>query len=151
MFMSTDPTPHESDVGRILWALARGDELLARRLAEVVEKHDVQITKADDQGVRVFWFDALAQWDGVEPSANDVATSFVHDMAYYLKRYGDAAPYVNTNESVEAVRQAFERAMATRFYERNPGRTLLSYGLRAMGIPGGDVDDMLSGLDKRNQ
>jgi hypothetical protein len=140
----------ERDALTVLDALSKGDDLLVRSLAKLIEDRRERLDKADDLGVREHWFTELAEWDGREPTALDMADRFVNAMAAFLSRYeGQGEFYVDTQERAEAVRLAFERTRASRFYERNPGRSLLSAGLKAMGISREEIDDMLDVFAKR--
>jgi hypothetical protein len=147
----------ETDAVAVLEALRGGDEVLTRRLADLVREQATRQESVDDLGVRDHWFEELGNWDGVSPTPEDMADRFVYAMASFLKRYREgerrfgqpAWTAVSTPERVKAVRLAFETTFASRFYERNRGRSLLSAGLRGLGVPADEVEGALDFIRKR--
>jgi hypothetical protein len=147
---------YEHDVAAVVGALSTGDEVLARTLADAVTKHYQRHAKADDLGVRGYWYETLGEWDGSDPPPPELAARFTSAMAMFLRAFGDAPSweYVATPERTAAVQKAWQNVRTGEGidgsrYEQHPGYALLSAGLVAMGIPGEKRDDMLSTFHKR--
>lgn len=145
-------TRHEDNIVTVIRALESGDEVLVAALAKMVGDQRSRLRTADHLGVRDAWLETLATWDGQYPPAAEQAEHFSCAMARYLDRYAEHEPDdIATPECIEAVRLAFEKRMATGFYGKNPGRSLMSAGFVAMGIPRREADDLLAKIDKASK
>lgn len=149
--VATPPTPYEADVFAVVSAMSDGDELLTRRLADLVREHRTKHAKGDDIGVRNYWFEVLSSWEGSTP-LDELSKRFAYAMALNLRVWpADAIPDRIMWATWEAVQKAWLELLGGggaeyqhSRYNNDRGLSMLSAGLRAMGIPGGKVDDLLS-------